>query len=155
MRRQHDIVKEFQPLPAALARPGAEIILGEARFADPHTIAVNGVLLRSDRIIIAGGSIPVAPAVPGIEAAITSDELLFLPVFPQRLVIVGTGVIGLEMAGAFNDLGAEVVVVGQEGEILPGFDPDVAGYLRQIPRAAASPFISAPRSRASREDEAT
>ncbi len=132
IRRQHDIVKEFQPLPAALARPGAEIILGEARFADPHTIVVNDATLRSDRIIIAAGSIPVAPAVPGIEAAITSDELLFLPVFPQRLVIVGTGVIGLEMAGAFSDFGAEVVVVGQEGEILPGFDPDVAGYLRRI-----------------------
>jgi pyruvate/2-oxoglutarate dehydrogenase complex dihydrolipoamide dehydrogenase (E3) component len=132
VRRQLDIVKEFQPLPASLARTGAEIILGEARFADPHTIAVNSSALRGDRIIIAAGSIPVVPGLPGIEAVITSDEILFLPVFPRRLVIVGAGVIGLEMAGAFSDFGAEVVVVGQDREILPAFDPDVAGYLRKI-----------------------
>jgi pyruvate/2-oxoglutarate dehydrogenase complex dihydrolipoamide dehydrogenase (E3) component len=132
IRRQHEIVKEFQPLPVSLARAGAEIILGEARFADPHTITVNHSALRGDRIIIAAGSLAVVPALPGIEAAITSDEILFLPVFPRRLVIVGAGLIGLEMAGAFSDFGAEVVVIGQEGEILPGFDPDVAGYLRKI-----------------------
>jgi pyruvate/2-oxoglutarate dehydrogenase complex dihydrolipoamide dehydrogenase (E3) component len=132
IRRQHEIVKEFQPLPASLARAGAEIILGEARFADPHTITVNHSALRRDRIIIAAGSLAVVPALPGIEAAITSDEILFLPVFPRRLVIVGADVIGLEMAGAFSDFGAEVVVIGQEHEILPGFDPDVAGYLRKI-----------------------
>jgi pyruvate/2-oxoglutarate dehydrogenase complex dihydrolipoamide dehydrogenase (E3) component len=132
VRRQHAIVKEFQPLPASLARKGAEIILGEARFADPHTITVNGSALWGDRIIIAAGSSPVVPALPGIEAAITSNEILFLPVFPRRLVIVGAGVIGLEMASAFSDFGAEVVVVGQEREILPAFDSDVAGYLRKI-----------------------
>jgi pyruvate/2-oxoglutarate dehydrogenase complex dihydrolipoamide dehydrogenase (E3) component len=132
VRRQHDIVKEFQPLPASLGRTGADIILGEARFADPHTITVNSSTLRGDRIVIAAGSIPVVPAVPGIEAAITSDEILFLPVFPRRLVIVGAGAIGLEMAGAFSDFGAEVVVIGQDREILPAFDPDVASYLRKI-----------------------
>jgi pyruvate/2-oxoglutarate dehydrogenase complex dihydrolipoamide dehydrogenase (E3) component len=132
VRRQHDMVKEFQPLPATLARTGAEIVLGEARFADPHTIMVNGSALRGDRIIIAAGSRPVVPDLPGIEATITSDEILFLPVFPRRLVIVGAGVIGLEMAGAFNDFGTEVVVVGQDPEILPAFDPDVAGYLRKV-----------------------
>ncbi len=132
IRRQHEIVKEFQPLPASLARAGADVVLGEARFTDPHTITVNGSALWGNRIIIAAGSLPVVPAVPGIEAAITSDEILFLPVFPRRLVIVGAGVIGLEMAGAFSDFGAEVVVIGQEPEILPAFDPDVAGYLRKI-----------------------
>jgi pyruvate/2-oxoglutarate dehydrogenase complex dihydrolipoamide dehydrogenase (E3) component len=132
IRRQHEIVQEFQPLPASLARAGAEIILGEARFADPHTITVNNSPVRGDRIIIAAGSLAVVPALPGIEATITSDEILFLPVFPRRLVIVGAGAIGLEMAGAFSDFGAEVVVIDQEREILPAFDPDVAGYLRTI-----------------------
>jgi pyruvate/2-oxoglutarate dehydrogenase complex dihydrolipoamide dehydrogenase (E3) component len=132
VRRQHEIVKELQPLPESFARKGAEIILGEARFVDSHTISVNSSIVRADRIIIAAGSIPVVPALPGVEATITSDELLFLPVFPRRLVIVGAGVIGLEMASAFSDFGAEVVVVGQDREILPAFDPDVAGYLRKI-----------------------
>jgi pyruvate/2-oxoglutarate dehydrogenase complex dihydrolipoamide dehydrogenase (E3) component len=132
VRRQHEMVTEFQPLPASLARKGAAIILGEARFVDPHTISVNRSIVQADRIIIAAGSIPVVPALPGVEATITSDELLFLPVCPRRLVIVGAGAIGLEMAGAFSDFGAEVVVVGQDPEILPAFDPDVAGYLRKI-----------------------
>src|SRR4030095_8670105 len=111
---------------------GAEIILGEATFADPHTLTVNSSALWGERIIIAAGSIPVVPKVPGVEATITSDEVMFLPVFPRRLVIVGAGVIGLEMAGAFSDFGAEVVIIGQEPEILPTFDPDVAGYVRKI-----------------------
>lgn len=132
VRRQHDIVKEFQPLPASLTHAGAEIALGEARFGDPHTIAVNGSALWGEKIIIGAGSAPVMPAVPGIDATITSDEILFLPVFPARLVIVGAGAIGLEMAGAFSDFGADVTVIGQEDEILPAFDADVAGYVRQI-----------------------
>jgi pyruvate/2-oxoglutarate dehydrogenase complex dihydrolipoamide dehydrogenase (E3) component len=132
VRRQHAIVEEFRPLPAALARAGAEVVLGEARFSDPHTIAVNGSALWGNRIIIGAGSAPVIPNVPGIDATITSDEILFLPVFPPRLVIVGAGVIGLEMAGAFSDLGAEVTVIGQDAEILSAFDQDVAGYVRKI-----------------------
>ena len=132
VRRQHAIVEEFRPLPAALARAGAEVVLGEARFSDPHTIAVNGSALWGNRIIIGAGSAPVIPDVTGIDATITSDEILFLPVFPPRLVIVGAGVIGLEMAGAFSDLGAEVTVIGQDAEILSAFDQDVAGYVRKI-----------------------
>jgi pyruvate/2-oxoglutarate dehydrogenase complex dihydrolipoamide dehydrogenase (E3) component len=132
LRRQHEIVEAFRPLPASLASAGAEVVLGEARFGDPHTIAVNGTALWGEKIIIGAGSLPVMPAVPGLDAAITSDEILFLPAFPARLVIVGAGAIGLEMAGAFSDFGADVTVIGQESEILPGFDPDVAAYVRKI-----------------------
>jgi len=132
LRRQHEIVEAFRPLPASLASAGAEVVLGEARFGDPHTIAVNGAALWGEKIIIGAGSLPVMPAVPGLDAAITSDEILFLPAFPARLVIVGAGAIGLEMAGAFSDFGADVTVIGQESEILPGFDPDVAAYVRKI-----------------------
>ena len=132
VRRQHDIVKEFQPLPASLAQAGAEVVVGEARFSDPHTIAVNGSTLWGEKIIIGAGSAPVMPPVPGVDATITSDEVLFLPLLPTRLVIVGAGAIGLEMAGAFSDFGADVTVIGQEGEILPAFDADVAGYVRKI-----------------------
>jgi dihydrolipoamide dehydrogenase len=132
VRRQHAIVQEFHPPPASLARAGAEVVLGEARFSDPHTITVNGAPLWGNRIIIGAGSAPVIPDVPGIDATITSDEILFLPVFPPRLVIVGGGVVGLEMAGAFSDFGAEVTVIGQDAEILSAFDHDVAGYVRKI-----------------------
>jgi pyruvate/2-oxoglutarate dehydrogenase complex dihydrolipoamide dehydrogenase (E3) component len=132
VRRQHAIVEEIRPLPSAFERAGTTVVLGEARFTDPHTIAVDGSALWGEKIVIGAGSTPVRPPLPGIEAAITSDELLFLSAFPQRLVLVGAGVIGLEMAGAFSDLGAAVTVIGQDEEILPAFDVDVARYVRAI-----------------------
>ena len=140
VRRQHDIVRELQPSAAALEETGVRVVLGEARFSDPHTITVNGTALRGDKVVIAAGSTPVIPPVPGREAAITSDELLFLPEFPRRLVLVGAGAIGLEMAGAFNDLGAEVTVIGNEREIQSAFDGDVAGHVRQLLEARGVTF---------------
>src|SRR5436305_14705657 len=82
---------------------------------------------------------PILP-VPGREAAITSDELLFLPEFPRRLVLVGAGVISLEMASAFSDLGAEVTVIGNEPAILPTSDADVAAYEPRLLVAGGNPF---------------
>ena len=140
VRRQHDIVRELQPSPAALEATGVRVLLGEARFTDPHTVTVNGTAVRGDKVVIAAGSTPVILPVPGREAAITSDELLFLPEFPRRLVLVGAGVIALEMAGAFSDLGAEVTVIGNEPEILPTFDADAAGYLRALLEARGVTF---------------
>ena len=140
VRRQHDIVRELQPSAAALEETGVRVVLGEARFSDPHTISVNGTAVRGDKIVIAAGSTPVMLPVPGREATITSDELLFLPEFPRHLVLVGAGVISLEMAGAFNDLGAEVTVIGNEPEILSSFDGDVAAYLRRLLEARGVTF---------------
>ena len=140
VRRQHDIVRELQPSAAALEETGVHVVLGEARFSDPHTVSVNGTALRGDKIVIAAGSTPVLLPVPGREATITSDELLFLPEFPRRLVLVGAGVISLEMASAFSDLGAEVTVIGNEPEILSTFDADVAGYARRLLEARGVSF---------------
>ena len=89
VRRQTDVVREFQPSPSALEEVGVRVFFGDARFSDPRTIAVNGTAVRGERIVIAAGSTPVIPAVPGREATITSDDLLFLPEFPRRLVLVG------------------------------------------------------------------
>jgi pyruvate/2-oxoglutarate dehydrogenase complex dihydrolipoamide dehydrogenase (E3) component len=138
--RQHETVARLRPPLDKLERTGARIVLGEARFEDPHTVAVGGARLRGERIIIAGGSAPVMPPLEGAELAITSDDLLFLPELPASLVLVGAGAIGLEMAGAFSDFGATVTVIGQEAEILAGFDADVAAYLRAILEARGVTF---------------
>src|SRR5205814_1793242 len=82
----------------------------------------------------------VIPEIPGREHAITSDDLLFLPDFPSTLTLFGAGAIALEMASAFRDLGSEVTVIGREAEILPGFDAEVAGYLRTILEAKGVAF---------------
>ena len=140
VRRQHAIVRELQPPPAAFEKSGATVHLAEARFVDPHTVAANGRQIQGEKIVIAAGSEPVVPALPGRELLITSDQLLFLPRFPERLVLVGAGAIGLEMAGAFADLGARVTMLGQEAEILPALDRDVAAYVRGILEAKGVAF---------------
>ena len=130
--RQHAVIEELRPRPEALERTGVAVTLGEARFTDPHTVDVNGSVLWGEKIVIAAGAAAILPDVPGIAAAITSDQILVLPRFPRRLVMIGAGAIGLEMAAAFSDLGATVTVIGRDPEILPAFDGDVAAYLRQI-----------------------
>ena len=140
MRRQRDLVQAFQPSRDHLRRAGVEVIFGEARFSDAHTLSVNGSAIHAATIVISAGSAPVIPPLPGRDLAITSDDLLFLPQFPRSLVLVGAGVIGLEMAGAFSDLGTAVTVIGSEAEILSGFDGDVAGYVRAILQARGVTF---------------
>ncbi len=132
VRRQHAIVTELQPPPAAFEKAGARVYLGEARFVDAHTVQADGGRIQGEKIVVAAGSEPVVPPVDGRELAITSDDVLFLPRFPESLVLVGGGVIGLEMAGAFSDLGARVTVLAREAEILPALDADVAAYIRTI-----------------------
>lgn len=141
LRRQHAVVRKLIPDPAAFERSGARIVLAEARFVDPHTVEAGQERLRAERIVVAAGSQPVIPPLVGRELAITSDRLLFLERFPERLVMVGAGAIGLEMAAAFADLGAQVTVIGREAEILPAFDEDVAAALRQLLEARGVRFI--------------
>jgi pyruvate/2-oxoglutarate dehydrogenase complex dihydrolipoamide dehydrogenase (E3) component len=124
-------VAALRPTARALAARGARVVVGEARFADPHTVEAAGRRLRGERIVIAAGSAPVVPAIEGRGLALTSDDLLFLPVFPRRLALVGAGAIGLELASAFADLGAAVTVVGRTPEIADAFDRDVGAYLRR------------------------
>lgn len=140
VRRQHEVVRQLQPAPEAFEKIGAKIHLAEARFADPHTLEVNGRRIQGEKIVIAAGSEPLLPPLPGRELTITSDQVLFLARFPERLTLVGAGVIGLEMAGAFADLGSRVTVIGKDPEILPMLDADVAAYIRKILEAKGVAF---------------
>jgi len=108
---------------------GAELIEGRGTVVDPHTVAVNGRRLTTERILIATGSWPSLPDIPGIEHAITSNEALDLPALPPRVVIVGGGYIAVEFAGIFNALGAEVTEIIRADNILRGFDADLRADL--------------------------
>ncbi len=138
--RQHEIVRQLQPSPDAFEKMGAKVHLAEARFLDPHTLEVNGQRVQGEKIVLAAGSEPVVPPLPGRELTIISDQVLFLPRFPERLTLIGAGVIGLEMAGAFADLGSRVTVVGRDPEILPTLDADVAAYVRTLLEAKGVRF---------------
>ena len=129
--RQNEIVDAHRPAVADLEKRGIRVMIGETRFTDPHVVEVNGRPLGAERFVIAAGSQPVIPEVPGRELLITSDQLLYLTEFPASLTFIGAGPVALELAGAFNDFGTRVTVLARDAEILPGLDADVARNLRK------------------------
>ncbi|MDP6805171.1 MAG: glutathione-disulfide reductase [Rhodospirillales bacterium] len=108
-----------------LRENGVEIIEEHARLVDPHTIEAGGRTLTAETILIAVGARPGVPDIPGREYVITSDEAFDLESLPKRVVIVGGGYIGVEFAGIFNGVGAEVTEIVRADTILRGFDQDV------------------------------
>lgn len=122
-----------QGVETLMARPGIELVRGEARLKDSCTVSCNGTDYTADNIIIATGSHPVMPRVEGIDNphVVSSTGLLALAELPRRLVIIGAGVIGMEMASAFSAFGSEVTVVEFLKECLPMADTDLAKRLRK------------------------
>jgi glutathione reductase (NADPH) len=108
-----------------LASVGVEIILGRARLEGPATVSINGEHIRADRILVATGSTAVKPEIPGAEHGIVSDDAFHLEELPRRVVVIGGGYIGVEFAGIFNGLGAEVVQLYRGPLFLRGFDHDL------------------------------
>ncbi len=110
---------------------GASVIREQARFVAPDTLAVGDRRLRARRIVIAAGSHPAIPPIPGLEEVpyLTNETLFDLAVSPEHLLILGGGPIGLEMADAFAGLGCRVTVV--EAAMIAGReDPELVSGLR-------------------------
>ncbi len=108
-----------------LGESGVEILEGRAVLTDDHTIEIGGKTVTAEYILVATGSWPSMPDIPGIEHVITSNEALDLDTLPRRIVIVGGGYIAVEFAGIFNSLGASVTQILRADTILRGFDEDM------------------------------
>ncbi|AOY83961.1 glutathione-disulfide reductase [Moorena producens JHB] len=108
-----------------------ELFQGYAKFADSHTIEIGGRKVTAQKILIAVGGHPVKPDIPGIEHAITSDDIFHLKEQPKRIVILGGGYIGVEFACILNGLGSEVTVVIRRDQILRGFDAEIGSEIQQ------------------------
>lgn len=107
-----------------------DIYRGEARLAQGRTIVAGTDFLKADKIIVATGSRPAALPIEGIEHTIDSDKFLSLAELPQRIAIIGGGVIGLEFASLCTGFGAQVTVLEYCREVLPGCDVAIAKRLR-------------------------
>lgn len=140
--RKNAVVGQLREgLSSMLSRPGIRLVHGKASFVDRHTVAVTPLqdgnsgarYYEADYIVVATGSVPAILPVPGagLEGVVTSRELLDIDHVPERLCIIGAGVIGLEFASIFRSFGSEVAVVEYCSEILPRFDKDIAKRLRQ------------------------
>lgn len=114
-----------------LQNAGVVIINGRARFLDEHTVEVNGQTFTAERIVIASGSWPFVPDVPGKEHAITSNELFFLEQLPASAVVVGGGYIAVEMAGILNGLGVKTTLNYRGDMILRGFDDEIRQFVKE------------------------
>jgi glutathione reductase (NADPH) len=108
-----------------LINSGVKILRSRARIIDEHTLDAGGERFTASNILVATGGWPTVPKVPGAELAITSNEAFFLGRMPRRVIIVGGGYIGLEFAGIFHGLGAQVTVVHRGEMFLRGFDDDM------------------------------
>ncbi len=125
----NDSIERFRDL-------GATVILGEARFAAPDAITVNGQRLTARRIVIATGSKAFVPAIPGLAEVpyLTNASIFALSVRPAHLLILGGGPIGLEMADAFAGLGSQVTII-EATTIANRDDPELVAPLRAALRA--------------------
>ncbi|MDO5067547.1 MAG: dihydrolipoyl dehydrogenase [Propionibacteriaceae bacterium] len=115
-------------------KAGVTVIHGHGHFDGPGKVTVDGTTHTATHVILATGSVPVMPPIPGAvdnPQVIDSTGALSLPEVPKRLAIIGGGVIGVEFASLYSMLGAEVTVIEMLPEIIPFADDDVAAELRK------------------------
>jgi dihydrolipoamide dehydrogenase len=117
-----------------LSQAGVEIIRGYARFESAQSIRINDERISSSSIIIATGSRPKRPALFDIEGILTSDEVFGLTQLPSSLVIVGGGVIGMEMAHVFSNLGVEVTIIEALDRVLASEDKEISARVVSLYR---------------------
>jgi pyruvate/2-oxoglutarate dehydrogenase complex dihydrolipoamide dehydrogenase (E3) component/uncharacterized membrane protein YdjX (TVP38/TMEM64 family) len=117
----HDSIERYSQL-------GVECITGEAKIISPYEVQVNGRTLTTKNIIVATGARPAVPPIEGIEEidSLTSDTVWNIREKPERLLVIGGGPIGSELAQAFSRLGCQVTQVQRGERLLPREDPEIA-----------------------------
>ncbi len=115
-----------------LAKRGVTLVRGRAHFVDSRTVAAAGSSLSAPHIVIATGGRPLLPPLPGAELGITSDGFFELPRRPQRVAIVGSGYIAIELTGIFAALGSNVTLLLRGETMLNDFDPMIGESMSKI-----------------------
>ena len=134
IKRKATVVKRLTTGVGGLLRSNAVTqISGEAKIVSPGMVEVNGQRLEADAIVIASGSVPVMPPIPGLdlENVITSDGALSLEALPKSIAIAGGGVIGVEFASVFASFGVAVTIIEMLPRILPNIDSEAAAILQK------------------------
>lgn len=137
--RKNSVVEQLRGgVEGLLANKLITLVRGKASFKDQHTVRVTlpdapAEEYTADYIIVATGSVSASLPIPGADlpGILTSREILDLEEVPQRLCVIGGGVIGLEFASVFRSFGSEVTVLEYFKEILPRFDSDLSKRLKQ------------------------
>ncbi len=114
-----------------LTNSGVELLHGTASLVDANKVKVGDQVIEGDKILIASGGTPFMPSVPGIEHAISSNEVFYLEQQPKSAIVVGGGYIAVEFAGIFNGIGTDTHLVYRSEKVLRGFDEDIRDHLSQ------------------------
>jgi pyruvate/2-oxoglutarate dehydrogenase complex dihydrolipoamide dehydrogenase (E3) component len=125
--QKHDSEERFCTL-------GAKVAFGTVFFKNDRTVDLNGQSITAKTWVIATGSAAAVPPIPGLNEIgyITNREIFSLDQLPGRLLVLGAGPIGIEMAQAFNRLGSSVTVVDRAGQILTKEDADMADAVQAV-----------------------
>jgi pyruvate/2-oxoglutarate dehydrogenase complex dihydrolipoamide dehydrogenase (E3) component len=109
---------------------GVRVIYGDAKFLDRNAVTVADVEIRARRFVVATGSTPAVPQIPGLDSGVylTNETIFDLKERPEHLIIIGAGSVGVEMAQAFRRLGSSVTVL-EAGQPLASDDPECAAIL--------------------------
>ena len=112
---------------------GVDVFLGEGRFTARDTVTVDGQALRFRRAVIATGARAAVPSIPGLGGAghLTNETIFTLTELPRRLLVLGAGPVGCEMAQAFARFGSEVTLLDRGDRILPRDDADAAAVVER------------------------
>lgn len=139
--QKDDVVREYRAKKYASVAGGLsdlELIEGDAAFVDSHTVRVGDRRVTGDRIMIATGSRPTIPPIPGLEGVpyltsdlLDADEAGRLTDLPETLVVLGGGYIAVELAQMFSRLGSQVTIVARSG-LLSGYEPDLGRTLAEV-----------------------
>jgi pyruvate/2-oxoglutarate dehydrogenase complex dihydrolipoamide dehydrogenase (E3) component/uncharacterized membrane protein YdjX (TVP38/TMEM64 family) len=126
----HDSVERYSGL-------GVDVIQGQAKIVSPWEVEVNGRRLTTRSIVIAAGARPFVPPIPGLDEVgyLTSDTIWSLGELPKRLLVLGGGPIGCELAQAFAQFGSAVTQVEMAPRLMGREDTDVAEHVERAMRA--------------------
>jgi pyruvate/2-oxoglutarate dehydrogenase complex dihydrolipoamide dehydrogenase (E3) component len=117
--------------PDVLGGEGIDVVSAEARLVDRRTVAVDGRKIRPKGVVIAAGSRPALPGIPGLGDVdyLTNETIFELDALPASLAVLGGGPVGVELAQGFARLGSEVTIVEGAGQLLPREEPAAAAVI--------------------------
>ncbi len=135
---------QSQDIEQSLRTAGVTLIHGRARLVARNRVSINGDVIDTDVILLATGARPrvVSGAEPDGERILTWEQIYDLPELPAKLIVVGSGVTGAELASAYNALGSEVVLVSSRDRVLPGEDADAAAVIEDVFRRRGMQVLS-------------
>lgn len=135
MERIQNVIKQVEPHDSVerYTGLGVDCVQGEAKITSPYTVEVNGKEIRTPKIVIATGARPFVPPIEGADKIgyLTSDNIWQLREHPERLLVIGAGPIGCELAQSFARLGSQVTLLDLAPKIMPREDEEVSRHMHE------------------------